>query len=77
MFRVLRTLNPLAAGGVAVDSVVTLVQMAITGLATGRVNWSDLDRLVDRMRAGPLGVLTEIGDSLGDAAFDLHQWLAN
>ena len=76
-FKMLRTLNPVAAGAVGIDAVVTLINMTIEGLMTGRVNWSDLDRLVDRMRAGPLGVFTEIGDSLGDAAFDLHQWLAS
>lgn len=76
-FKILRTLNPVAAGAVGIDAVVTLINMTIEGLMTGRINWSDLDRLVDRMRAGPLGVFTEIGDSLGDAAFDLHQWLAS
>jgi hypothetical protein len=77
MFRILRTLNPLAAGGVAVDSVVTLMQTAITGLSTGQVNWSDLNKLVDRMKDGPLGVFADMGEALGDAAFDLHQWLAS
>ena len=49
--------------------------MTIEGLMTGRVSWSELDRLVERMRKSPLGVFTEIGEDLGDATFDFVQWI--
>ncbi|HKL69069.1 peptidoglycan-binding domain-containing protein [Salibaculum sp.] len=76
-FKILRTLNPIAAGGVGIDAVVTIVNMTIEGLMTGKINWSELDRLVERMRNSPLGVFTEIGDSLGDAAFDFYEWASS
>lgn len=74
-FKILRTLNPIAAGGVAVDTVVTLVNMTIERLITGEVSWSELDRLVERMRQSPLRVFTEIGEVLGDATYDFVQWV--
>ena len=76
-FKILRTLNPLAAGGVAVDTVVTFVQMVIDGVRNGRIDMRHLDKLVNRMKSGPLGFFAEIGEGMGDAAWDFYEWASS
>jgi hypothetical protein len=70
-FKVLRTVNPIAAGSVGIDTMVTLINMVIEKMITGEMSMSELDRLVERMRQSPLRIFTEIGDNLGDAIFEL------
>ncbi len=75
-FKLIRTLNPLAAGAVAVDTVVTLVQTAINGYRTGKLSTRDLDKLVTRMKSGPLQVFAEAGEWWGDQAYNFYEWLS-
>ncbi len=76
MFKVLKMLNLAGASSVAVDSAVTLLQMATTALAGGKVNSiRELDKLVNRMKGGSLQVVAEFGEYLGDKAWDFYAWL--
>ena len=70
-FKILRTLNPVAAGRVGVDTIVTVINMIIENLITGKVSWSELDRLVSRMEKSPLAIFTQLGENLGDALYEL------
>lgn len=70
MFMMLRAINPLAAGAVAVDAVISSIQITIETMRSGRLDMKGLDALCDRMRASPLQVFTKIGDGLGDWIYD-------
>ena len=76
-FKVLRAINPLAAGGVAVDTIVTFVQMAVDGVMNGKISTSHLDKLVARMKSGPLAMFAEFGEFLGDKAWDFYSWASS
>lgn len=70
MFMMLKAMNPLAAGAVAVDSVISVIQVTITSYKSGRLDMAGLDALADRMRKSPLQVFTKVGDGLGDWIYD-------
>lgn len=70
MFDILRAINPLAAGAVAVDSVVTLVDSAVSGLIRGEFDMGQLEALVDRMHKSPLQIFARLGEGLGDWLYD-------
>ncbi len=66
MIKLLRVMNPVGLGGVAVDSAITLINVAM-----GNSDEREVDRLVERMKKGPAAVFADFGESIADAAFDL------
>ncbi len=75
LFKFVIALDPISCGKTAVDTVVTLLSMAAKRVMTGEWNERDLDELARRMKASPMRFWTEIGDYLGDAAFNFVKWL--
>lgn len=69
VFKFVRVVNPVALGGIAVDSAATIVQAFIEGKGSEQ----RLGRLVGRMRESGAGALVEIGDNLGDAMYTISQ----
>ena len=69
-FDVLRSVNPLGAGAVGVDSIVTIIDTMASGILRGEWNTRQLDALVERMHASPLQVFARIGEGLGDWLYD-------
>lgn len=79
MFKIMRSVDPIGMGAVAVDSVVSIVmggvEMAINGKNGRRANidimTERLTPLVARMKGGPARVFVELGERSGDALYDL------
>ena len=71
LFRFILAFDPIACGKTAVDTAVTLLNMAAQG------RWSDreFDELAKRMKNGPMRFWAEIGDFLGDQTFNFVEWL--
>jgi hypothetical protein len=76
-FRTLRAVDPIGLGGVAVDSVVSIVTSGAEMAAAGRVDIDILTRrltpLVARMKGGPANLFVELGENSGDALYELCQ----
>jgi len=68
--KVLRALDPIGLGGVAVDTVGIFA----TALVEGQMDERRLARLVDRMKEGPAMYFAEIGEDCGSAIYDMTQW---
>ncbi|MBA2379657.1 MAG: peptidoglycan-binding protein [Blastocatellia bacterium] len=75
MFRILRSLDPIGLGAVAVDSVASIVltcyDMAVAGKVNVDVVLPRLSRLVDRMKSSPAAIFVKIGEDCGDALYEL------
>ncbi|HEY8750912.1 MAG TPA: peptidoglycan-binding domain-containing protein [Tepidisphaeraceae bacterium] len=63
--KIIRAIDPIGLGGIAVDSVVTLVTAAV-----GHADERRLDRLVERMKDGPGRVFAEFGEDIADSVYD-------
>ncbi len=74
VFKVLRACDPIGAGAVGVDAMGTLAIGLIDMITKGQMDHARLDRLVQRMHGGPLRIFAEIGEDLGDAAYEISQW---
>ena len=74
IFKVLRACDPIGAGAVGVDAMGTLAIGLIDLITKGQMDHGRLDRLVRRMHGGPLRIFAEIGEDLGDAAYEMSQW---
>ena len=77
LFRTLRAVDPIGMGGVAVDSVVSIVTSGAEMAAAGRVDidilTNRLTPLVARMKQGPANIFVELGENSGDALYELCQ----
>jgi hypothetical protein len=77
LFKILRAVDPVGLGGVAVDSVVSIVTSGFEMAARGRVDvdilTNRLTPLVARMKQGPASVFVELGENSGDALYELTQ----
>lgn len=77
VFKIMRSLDPIGLGAVAVDSVISTVQAGIEMAAAGRLDvdiLSDrLGKLVPRMKQGPASIFVELGENSGDALYELTQ----
>ena len=77
LFKTLRAVDPIGLGGVAVDSVVSIVTSGAEMAAAGRVDVDILTRrltpLVARMKQGPANLFVELGENSGDALYELCQ----
>lgn len=74
IFKLLRAADPIGAGAVGVDAIATLAIGVVERIVNGQMDPGRLDRLVKRMHGGPLRVFAEIGEDLGDAAYEISQW---
>lgn len=77
LYKVLRSLDPIGLGAVAVDSIGSLAtgafQMIAQGKAADQVMLPRLSRLVDRMKQGPANIFVQLGENSGDALYELSQ----
>jgi hypothetical protein len=79
-FKIIRSIDPIGLGAVAVDSVGTLVKCGVERFSKENVNESGLDTLsrnltplVTRMKQGPASIFVELGEDSGDALYELTQ----
>lgn len=79
-FKILRSIDPIGLGAVAVDSVGTIVKGGVESFMNKNPSESALDTmsrnltpLVARMKQGPANVFVELGSNSGDALFELTQ----
>lgn len=77
LFKIIRAIDPIGMGGVAVDSVVSIVTSGFEMAARGRVDvdilTNRLTPLVARMKQGPASIFVELGENSGDALYELTQ----
>lgn len=69
-FKVLRSIDPIALGAIAIDSAWSLIQTMIDVLR-GKSGIVRLSRLVDRMLGAGAGLFVEAGEFWGDVFYDL------
>lgn len=74
VFQVIRACDPIGLGASGVDSVTTLALGAIHLIKTGDLDMARFSRLVDRMKQGPTRIFAEMGEDLGDAAYEISKW---
>ncbi|MEO5858450.1 MAG: peptidoglycan-binding domain-containing protein [Pyrinomonadaceae bacterium] len=76
-FKLLRSVDPVGLGGVAVDSLASIITSGAEMAAAGRVDVDILTRrltpLVARMKQGPANLFVELGENSGDALYELTQ----
>ena len=79
-FRIMRSIDPVGMGSVAVDSVCTIVKGGVESFMDKNPNESALDTmsrnltpLVARMKQGPANIFVELGENSGDALYELTQ----
>ena len=65
-FRLLNAINPIGAGKTAVDSVTTIIEVAIISFQKGSFASGKLELLVGRMKSTPMNVFVDWGETLGD-----------
>ena len=77
LFKVMRSVDPIGMGAVAVDSVVSIVmggvEMAVRGKVDVDIMTNRLTPVVNRMKGGPARIFVELGERSGDALYDLCQ----
>jgi hypothetical protein len=79
-FKIMRSIDPIGLGAVAVDSVCTIVKGGVEMFMKTNPNENALDTLsrnltplVARMKSGPANVFVELGENSGDALYELTQ----
>jgi len=79
-FKIMRSIDPIGLGAVAVDSVCTIVKGGVDMFSSKNVNESAVDTmsrnlspLVARMKQGPANLFVELGENSGDALYELTQ----
>lgn len=65
-FRFLLAIDPIGAGKTAIDTGITFVRWYLTALYTGKINTSEFNMLIDRMRASPMKFWVDIGESIAE-----------
>lgn len=65
-FRYLLAIDPIGAGKTAIDTVVTFTDLTIRGVFGGQIKGTEVDDLIDRMRASPMRFWVEIGETTGN-----------
>ncbi|HQU94458.1 MAG TPA: peptidoglycan-binding domain-containing protein [Pyrinomonadaceae bacterium] len=77
VFKMLRSMDPIGLGGVAVDSLGSIVTAGAEMAARGRLDidilTNRLTPLVARMKQGPANIFVELGENSGDALYELTQ----
>jgi hypothetical protein len=77
VFKMLRSMDPIGLGGVAVDSLGSIVTAGAEMAARGRLDidilTNRLTPLVARMKQGPANLFVELGENSGDALYELTQ----
>jgi hypothetical protein len=77
VFKMLRSMDPIGLGGVAVDSLGSIVTAGAEMAARGRLDidilTNRLKPLVARMKQGPANLFVELGENSGDALYELTQ----
>lgn len=74
LFKILKAINPVGLGAVAMESVAASVTAAYYVVNNGGdfgAAIPRLDQLVERMKKSPAGVFVGIGDNAGMAAYHL------
>ncbi len=79
-FKIIRSIDPVGLGSVAVDSLCTIVKGGVEIFSEKNVNERGLDTLsrnltplVARMKQGPASIFVELGENSGDALYELTQ----
>lgn len=79
-FKIMRSIDPIGLGAVAVDSVCTIVKGGVEMFIKKNPNESAVDTmsrnlapLAARMKQGPARVFAELGENSGDALYELTQ----
>lgn len=76
-FKIMRSIDPIGLGAVAVDSVGSIVTAGCEMAARGRLDidilTNRLTPLVARMKQGPANLFVELGENSGDALYELTQ----
>lgn len=79
-FKIMRAIDPIGLGAVAVDSVVTIVKGGVEMFVKTNPNETALDTmtrnlapLAARMKQGPTSIFAELGENSGDALYELTQ----
>lgn len=70
-FQILNAVDPINMGKIAVDSLITVVETALTSFERGQLDTRKLEELVDRMKQTPARVFAETGEWWGDFFADL------
>lgn len=77
VFKMLRAIDPIGLGAVAVDSLGSIVTSGAEMAAAGRLDidilTNRLTPLVGRMKQGPASLFVELGENSGDALYELTQ----
>jgi len=77
VYKILRSIDPIGMGAVAVDSLGSIVTAGAEMAARGRVDidilTNRLTPLVARMKQGPANIFVELGENSGDALYELTQ----
>jgi hypothetical protein len=82
MFKIMRSVDPIGMGAVAVDSVVSLVMGGVEIVIQGKngkkanvdIMVDRLTPLVARMKGGPANLFVELGENSGDALYELCEY---
>lgn len=76
-FKIMRSIDPIGLGAVAVDSLGSIVTGGCEMAARGRLDidilTNRLTPLVARMKQGPASLFVELGENSGDALYELTQ----
>lgn len=65
-FRYLLAIDPIGAGKTAIDTVVTFTDLTVRSLFGGQIKGTEVDDLINRMRASPMKFWVEIGETTGN-----------
>lgn len=75
-FRYLLAIVPIGAGKMAIDTVVTFTDLTVRGLFGGQIKGTEVDDLINLMRASPMRFWVEIGETTGNWMGDkFGDWL--
>lgn len=73
LFKIVRACDPVGLGGIAVDSMVTMLQSLLDAMRGRPFDEARLAALVGRMKQGPTAIFAELGEKSGDALYDIMQ----
>lgn len=65
-FTVLKSLNLIDHGGNAVDSLLTILEVTVQMVLTGKLDYASLNALVKRMEESSATTLVHLGNAIGD-----------
>lgn len=73
LFKIVRACDPIGLGGIAVDSMVIMLQSLLDAMRGRPLDEARLSALVGRMKQGPTAIFAELGEKSGDALYDILQ----